>query len=317
MGASEVPEQAPYPGFIYPLSCLSTVKTSAEAAQIEHKGWLEVARKKKPVVARQQNQFAPLQEEELKDAVEAVPTETDSRDRPPKWLATEKPKKTIIGKLSHNCKDKCCQSNDADYAVCGVRGAVAAPADEPMPGETPSRQAGQVRRGRWRSKCPQLATFIERRAQQLRRCESDEWETIETILDSGATVTVIPPHMARAYDITPGEASKAGVRYEVANGEEIPNLGEKNMYVMTEEGSWREFKAQVAEVSKALQSVRSLVKAGHLVVFGDGEYGCHHYVLNKFAVELNKANDDGINYLMKLHVAPKAVSPFGGPAAAR
>ena len=316
MGASEVPEQAPYPGFIYPLSCLSQVKTPAaaprlacasapEEVQLEQRSWLEVARKRKPAAdACQQNRFAPLREEGLTGAVQkSVPM------RP-----AAKTKKTIIGKISHSCKDKCCHS-EADYAVCGVRGAVAAPADEPMPGETPT--AGQLRRGRWRSKCPRLATFIERRAQQLRRCESDEWETIETILDSGATVTVIPPHMARAYDVTPGEASKAGVRYEIANGEEIPNLGEKNMYVMTEEGSWREFKAQVAEVSKALQSVRSLVKAGHLVVFGDGEDGCNHYVLNKFSGEINRVNDDGINYLMKLHIAPRAASPFGGPAAAR
>ena len=316
MGASEVLEQAPYPGFIYPLSCLSQVKTPAaaprlacasapEEVQLEQRSWLEVARKRKPAAdACQQNRFAPLREEDLTGAVQkSVPM------RP-----AAKTKKTIIGKISHSCKDKCCHS-EADYAVCGVRGAVAAPADEPMPGETPT--AGQLRRGRWRSKCPRLATFIERRAQQLRRCESDEWETIETILDSGATVTVIPPHMARAYDVTPGEASKAGVRYEIANGEEIPNLGEKNMYVMTEEGSWREFKAQVAEVSKALQSVRSLVKAGHLVVFGDGEDGCNHYVLNKFSGEINRVNDDGINYLMKLHIAPRAASPFGGPAAAR
>ena len=316
MGASGVPEQAPYPSFIYPLSCLSQVKTPAaaprlacasapEEVQLEQRSWLEVARKRKPAAdACQQNRFAPLQEEGLTGAVQrSVPM------RP-----AAKTKKTIIGKISHSCKDKCCHS-ETDYAVCGVRGAVAAPADEPMPGETPT--AGQLRRGRWRSKCPRLATFIERRAQQLRRCESDEWETIETILDSGATVTVIPPHMARAYDVTPGEASKAGVRYEIANGEEIPNLGEKNMYVMTEEGSWREFKAQVAEVSKALQSVRSLVKAGHLVVFGDGEDGCNHYVLNKFLGEINRVNDDGINYLMKLHIAPRAASPFGGPAAAR
>ena len=70
-------------------------------------------------------------------------------------------------------------------------------------------------------------------------------------------------------------------------------------------------------MSKALQSVRSLVKAGHLVVFGDGEDGCNHYVLNKFSGEVNRVNDDGINYLMKLHIAPRAASPFGGPAAAR
>ena len=73
----------------------------------------------------------------------------------------------------------------------------------------------------------------------------------------------------------------------------------------------------MAEVSKALQSVRGLVKANHLVVFGDGDDGCHHYVLNKITSEINNVADDGINYLMKLHVVPQAESPFGGPAGAR
>ena len=103
----------------------------------------------------------------------------------------------------------------------------------------------------------------------------------------------------------------------MANGEELPNLGEKNLLVMTEEGTWRGLKAQVAEVSKALQSVRCLVKAGHLVVFGDGEDGCQHYVMNKITGEVNAVGHDGINYLLRLHIAPKPLSPFGGQAASR
>ena len=127
---------------------------------------------------------------------------------------------------------------------------------------------------------------------------------------------MIPPHFGRGYEIQPGEASRAGVRYEVANGEEIPNLCEKNLLVMTEEGTWRGLKAQVAEVTKALQSVRGLVKAGHLVVFGDGEDGCQHYILNKITGEVNNVADDGINYLIRMHVVPPTVSLFGGPVAA-
>ena len=69
--------------------------------------------------------------------------------------------------------------------------------------------------------------------------EEEEWEYIEAILDSGETVTVIPPHVRKGYDIVPGEASRAGVVYEIANGEEIPYLGEKFMLLMTADGSWR------------------------------------------------------------------------------
>ena len=72
----------------------------------------------------------------------------------------------------------------------------------------------------------------------------------------------------------------------------------------------------MAEVSKALQSVRGLVKAGHLVVFGDGDDGSQHYILNKATGEVNNVANDGINYLMRLHVVPPTESPFGGPVAA-
>ena len=91
---------------------------------------------------------------------------------------------------------------------------------------------------------------------------SEELEFVEYILDSGATATVIPPSVGKAYAIQPGDASRAGVSYEVANGEEIPNLGEKLLPVVTAEGSWKGLRAQVADVSKLLQSVMTLVQAG-------------------------------------------------------
>ena len=39
--------------------------------------------------------------------------------------------------------------------------------------------------------------------------------------------------------------------------------------------------AQVADVSKALQSVLALVRSGHVVVFADGDGGAEHYIYNK------------------------------------
>ena len=160
-----------------------------------------------------------------------------------------------------------------------------------------------------------LNPFIEKRPQSLRPLigAAGEWEWVEAILDSGATVTVIPPHVGVGYDVMEGEASKAGVKYEVANGEEIPNLGEKLMAVMTAEGSVRGMLAQVADVSKPLQAVRSLVRAGHLVVFGDGENGDDNYIYNKVTGEQTAVTDDGINYLMGMWIIPpnEASQPFG------
>ena len=162
----------------------------------------------------------------------------------------------------------------------------------------------------------QLRILTERRPQSLMPLRStEEWEYVEFILDSGATATVIPPNVGKAYAIKPGDASRAGVTYEVANGEEIPNLGEKLMPVVTAEGTWRGLRAQVADVTKALQSVRTLVQAGHMVVFGDGSDGNGNYIINKVTGETTVVKDDGVNYLLGLFIAPVQESGFARPEA--
>ena len=122
-------------------------------------------------------------------------------------------------------------------------------------------------------------------------------------MDSGATATVIPPSVGKAYAIQPGDASRAGVSYEVANGEIIPNFGKTLLPVVIAEGSWKGFRAQVTDVSKPLQSVRTLVQACHMVVFGHGDEGCSHYIVNKIIGETIAMNDDGTNYLLGLFIA--------------
>ena len=56
------------------------------------------------------------------------------------------------------------------------------------------------------------------------------WEKLQMILDSGASVSVVPPSVGRDYEVVRGEAAMAGVRYEIADGNEIPNLGEKLLH---------------------------------------------------------------------------------------
>ena len=140
---------------------------------------------------------------------------------------------------------------------------------------------------------------------------------MEFILDSGATTNVIPTSVGKSYEIQPSESSKAGVMYEIANGDEIPNLGEKLMPVVTAEGAWKGLLAQVADISKALQSVRSLVKAGHAVVFGDDDEngGTCSYIVNKVTGECTSVKDDGVNYLLGFYIAPKHEAGFARPEA--
>ena len=104
--------------------------------------------------------------------------------------------------------------------------------------------------------------------------EKPEWEIVEFAVDSGASETVIPENAAKSVRLTPSEASVRGVMYEVANGERIPNLGEKVLQGYTDgEGLVRQVKAQVCEVNKPLLSVHKLVQAGNNVVFNsEGAY---------------------------------------------
>ena len=103
--------------------------------------------------------------------------------------------------------------------------------------------------------------------------ETQEWEEIEMAVDSGATETVVSEDMVKAVETKPGEALRRGVRYEVASGDLIPNLGEKCFTAVGESGQARAIKAQVCEVNKALLSVHRMVQAGNTVVFSkQGSY---------------------------------------------
>ena len=143
------------------------------------------------------------------------------------------------------------------------------------------------------------------------------WEKLQMVLDSGASVSVVPPSVGGDYEIVQGEAAMAGVRYEIADGSQIPNLDEKLLPIVTREKSWRGLKVEVADIAQALQSVRSLVKTGHRVVFGDGPDGTAHYIEHNATGEVNWVEDDGRNYLMTYFIAPKESAGFTRPAPSR
>ena len=143
--------------------------------------------------------------------------------------------------------------------------------------------------------------------------EAPEWVAMEIAVDSGATETVIPMDVLPSVQLEPSDASRRGVSYRVANGEEIPNLGKKPMAVVTAEGTMRGRRAQVADVNKPLQAVRSLARAGHMVVFGAGEPGNENDLVNKITGEYFSVKDGGLNYVMGMHIAPQAEAGFTRP----
>ena len=107
-----------------------------------------------------------------------------------------------------------------------------------------------------------------------------DWEEIShgITIDSGAAETVIPEEMAKLYALMPTPASMAGLEYESATGEPIPNLGEKKIGLCLGDGSYRKMTMQVARgVTKPLGSVSRICAAGHTVVFDDEG----SFILNK------------------------------------
>ena len=62
----------------------------------------------------------------------------------------------------------------------------------------------------------------------LNAIRADGWEKFEMAVDSGASETVVGEEMVVTASMQESEGSRRGVEYKVANGESIPNLGEKS-----------------------------------------------------------------------------------------
>ena len=82
-------------------------------------------------------------------------------------------------------------------------------------------------------------------------------------MDSGACVSVMPENMCEGISIMENDLVRAGAEYEVANGESIPNLGERRCEVMTV-GTLapKRIVFQVAAVHKPLLSISGCADMG-------------------------------------------------------
>ena len=127
----------------------------------------------------------------------------------------------------------------------------------------------------------------------------EEWEKIEFHVDSGATETVLSEAMLMCVATKEGLAMKQGIKYEVANGVRIDNLGEKNFKGVSKEGFFRSMTAQVCDVNKALLSVKKVIAAGNQVVFGSKEGS---YIESNTTGERMWLEERGGMYILELWV---------------
>ena len=102
-------------------------------------------------------------------------------------------------------------------------------------------------------------------------CKEDKgWTRVRSVMDSGAGVSVAPPDMCPTYPIMESEGSKCGQEFVSASQHTKPNLGEQMLNVVLDTQKEAQLKYQVADVSRALNSVSEICDAGHHVVFGRG-----------------------------------------------
>ena len=124
-------------------------------------------------------------------------------------------------------------------------------------------------------------------------------------VDSGASETVVGIHSLDCVPTVEGHLAKLGVKYEVANGQVIPNVGEKR-FVGTwfageqdQQGITRPVVAQVCGVNKALLSVGRLDDCGYTTVFA-GEKGS--YIQDRVSGEKLQLVKCGTTYTLELWV---------------
>ena len=80
-------------------------------------------------------------------------------------------------------------------------------------------------------------------------------------MDSGAAESVAPADLAPWIDAVESEGSRRGQTYVSASGDRLPNLGEKKLRVITEEGHPAVATFQLADVTRlCVLSVRSAIE---------------------------------------------------------
>ena len=98
---------------------------------------------------------------------------------------------------------------------------------------------------------------------------SQEWTEIEITIDSGACDNVMPTNLTPHISLMQNENSRRGMEYEVANGEGLPNQGEKRCVMMTENsGLAKKIVFQCADVHMALLSVSRVADLGYQCSLG-------------------------------------------------
>ena len=97
----------------------------------------------------------------------------------------------------------------------------------------------------------------------------EEWIEVELCADTGACDTVMPRKMCQSIPVQPSLQSLKCMEYEVADGNAIPNLGERRCTMWTDGATeGRRINLQVADVHTPLLSLSRCADMGFESRFG-------------------------------------------------
>jgi hypothetical protein len=136
------------------------------------------------------------------------------------------------------------------------------------------------------------------------------WTEIEVTIDSGACDTVMPTRLCSHISIAQTEESRRGMEYEVANGETIPNVGERHCLLMSEDSAHpKRIIFQCADIHKPLLSVSRCADLGYKCVLDDsgGE------LIDRVSGEVIPLHRRGNLYVMRAWIRQDESSDFPRP----
>ena len=132
------------------------------------------------------------------------------------------------------------------------------------------------------------------------------WTLMRQVLDSGANRSAIHPDDIAEYPVVASAGSKTGAAFTAADNKPIPNLGQRTLPVMDNDGKTAFQTHQVAEVCVPLNAVSERCDEGNMVFF-TRHGGC---ILNETTGEMTFVPREQGIYVFEQWVPPYTPEVF-------
>ena len=127
----------------------------------------------------------------------------------------------------------------------------------------------------------------------------EEWERVDLLLDSGASISALPANVATSY---PAKAPQGLSEYRAANGNPIKNEGSRTIKAVTSGGA-RKMAFSVMDVRRPIASVSKIVSSGNEV---------HFTPEGSWVKYRSTGNFDRLHEKSGVYVLPAWIPPFQG-----